>query len=127
MMYASGLTVLDGLKISEMLVNNAVLSQSIKDVREKIADGAQISDSFNSVNVYPALVIRMLKVGENTGALDEALLNISYFYNREVKESVDKMEAAMTPLLTILLGGIMMWIMSAVLGPIYDTLTKIQL
>ena len=69
----------------------------------------------------------MLKVGENTGALDEALLNISYFYNREVKESVDKMEAAMTPVLTILMGGIMMWIMSAVLGPIYDSLTTIQL
>lgn len=126
MMYASGLTVLDGLKISEMLVNNAVLTQSIRDVRTKIADGELISKSFDSVDVYPPLVIRMLKVGENTGALDEALLNISYFYNREVQESVDKMEAAMTPVLTIILGGVMMWIMSAVLGPIYDSLSKIQ-
>jgi len=126
MMYASGITVLDGLKISEMLVNNAVLTQSIRDVRERIADGGQISESFDAVDVYPPLVIRMLKVGENTGNLDEALLNISYFYNREVKESVDKMEAAMTPVLTIILGGIMLWIMSAVLGPIYDSLSKIQ-
>ena len=126
MMYASGITVLDGLKISEMLVNNAVLTQSIRDVRERIADGGQISESFDAVNVYPPLVIRMLKVGENTGNLDEALLNISYFYNREVQESVDKMEAAMTPVLTIILGGIMLWIMSAVLGPIYDSLSKIQ-
>lgn len=127
MMYSSGLTVLDSLKISELLMGNAVLSKSIIDIREKIADGGKISDSFASVNVYPPLVIRMLKVGENTGALDEALLNISYFYNREVKESVDKMEAAMTPILTIVMGGIMMWIMSAVLGPIYDSLTTIQL
>ena len=126
MMYSSGITVLDGLKISEMLVNNAVLTQSIRDVRERIADGGQISESFDAVNVYPPLVIRMIKVGENTGNLDEALLNISYFYNREVKESVDKMEAAMTPVLTIILGGIMLWIMSAVLGPIYDSLSKIQ-
>jgi len=125
-MYSSGITVLDGLKISEMLVNNAVLTQSIRDVRERIADGGQISESFESVNVYPPLVIRMIKVGENTGNLDEALLNISYFYNREVKESVDKMEAAMTPVLTIVLGAIMLWIMSAVLGPIYDSLSKIQ-
>lgn len=127
MMYASGLTVLESLKISELLVSNAVLTQSIKDVREKIADGGTISESFHSVDVYPPLVIRMLKVGENTGALDESLLNISYFYNREVRESIDKMEAAMTPLLTVILGGVMLWIMSAVLGPIYDTLTKIQL
>jgi len=127
MMYASGITVLDALKISELLMGNAVLTKSIQDVRAKIADGQMISESFYSVNTYPPLVIRMLKIGENTGALDEALLNISYFYNREVKESVDKMEASMTPVLTIILGGIMMWIMSAVLGPIYDSLTKIQL
>jgi type IV pilus assembly protein PilC len=126
MMYASGLTVLDSLKISESLVSNAVLSQAIKDVRESIADGIQISESFNSVEVFPPLIIRMLKVGENTGALDDALLNISYFYNREVRENVDKMEAAMSPILTVVLGGIMLWIMSAVLGPIYDSLSKIQ-
>ena len=127
MMYSSGLTVLDSLKISELLMDNVVLSESIINIREKISDGGQISDSFASVNIYPPLVIRMLKIGENTGALDEALLNISYFYNREVKENVDKMEVAMTPVLTIIMGGIMMWIMTAVLGPIYDSLTTIQL
>jgi len=127
MMYSSGLTVLDSLKISELLMGNAVLTKSITDIRAKIADGGQISESFNSVDIYPPLVIRMLKVGENTGALDEALLNISYFYNREVKEAVDKMEAAMTPVLTIIMGGIMLWIMSAVLGPIYDSLTTLKL
>ncbi len=126
MMYSSGLTVLDSLKISELLMGNAVLAKSIIDIREKISDGGQISESFATIDVYPPLVIRMLKVGESTGALDEALLNISYFYNREVKESVDKMEAAMTPLLTIIMGGVMMWIMSAVLGPIYDSLTTIN-
>jgi len=127
MMYSSGLTVLDSLKISELLMGNAVLTESIINIREKIADGSNISESFATSDIYPPLVIRMLKVGENTGALDDALLNISYFYNREVKESVDKMESAMTPVLTIIMGGIMMWIMSAVLGPIYDSLTTIQL
>jgi len=126
MMYASGLTVLDALKISELLVDNAVLSKAVTDARAKIADGELISQSFKSTEIYPPLVIRMLKVGENTGALDEALLNISYFYNREVKESIDKMESAITPIITLILGLIMMWIMSAVLGPVYDSLTKIQ-
>jgi len=127
MMYASGLSVLDSLKISEHLMGNAALNESIIHIREKIADGGQISDSFSTSKNYPPLVIRMLKVGESTGNLDDALLNISYFYNREVKESVDKMEVAMTPILTIIMGAIMMWIMSAVLGPIYDSLTTIQL
>lgn len=127
LMYASGLTVLDSLKISEELMDNALLTKSITEIHEKISTGGQISESFASSQVYPALVIRMLKVGEKTGALDEALLNISYFYNREVKESIDKMEVAITPILTIIMGGIMMWIMSAVLGPIYSSLTTIQL
>lgn len=127
MMYRSGLTVLDALNISEKLLNNAVLEKAVVEAREKIADGELISDSFKAVEIYPQLVIRMLKVGENTGALDEALLNVSYFYNREVKETVDKLEAAITPVLTIFLGAIMMWIMSAVLGPVYDSLSKMQL
>ena len=125
MMYSAGLTVLDSLKISEKLVDNAVLSKAVEDARTKIQDGDLISNSFKSVDIYPPLVIRMLKVGENTGALDDSLLNISYFYNREVKETIDKLEASITPVLTIILGMIMLWIMSSVLGPIYDSLSKL--
>jgi type IV pilus assembly protein PilC len=125
MMYSAGLTVLDSLKISEKLVDNAVLSKAVVDARAKIQDGELISASFKAVHIYPPLVIRMLRVGESTGALDDSLLNISYFYNREVKETIDKLEASMTPVLTVILGVIMLWIMSSVLGPIYDSLSKL--
>jgi type IV pilus assembly protein PilC len=127
MMYASGLTVIDSLKISESLMNNSVLTHSIIEIREKISTGEKISDSFSAYNIYPPLVIRMLQTGETTGALDDALLNISYFYNREVTESINQMESAISPVLTIIMGSIMLWIMSAVLGPIYDSLTTLQL
>ena len=126
MMYSAGLTVLDTLKICERLVDNAVLVQAVIDARVQIEEGELISNSFKSVAIYPPLVIRMLKVGENTGALDESLLNISYFYNREVKETVGKMESAITPVLTVILGGIMAWIMMSVMGPVYDSMTKIM-
>jgi len=126
MMYSSGLTVLDALKISDKLVSNEVISKAVIDVRLLIEEGELISNSFKTVGIFPPLVIRMLKVGENTGALDESLLNISYFYNREVKETVDKIEASLSPLITIILGGIMLWIMSAVLGPVYDSMSKID-
>jgi type IV pilus assembly protein PilC len=59
--------------------------------------------------------------------MDEALMNVSYFYNREVKESIEKLEPAMMPVLTVLLGGIMMWIMMAVLGPVYDAVSNIKI
>ncbi len=126
MMYSSGLTVLDALKISDKLVSNAVIRKAVVDVRLLIEEGEMISNSFKAVGIFPPLVIRMIKVGENTGALDESLLNISYFYNREVKETVDKIEASITPMLTVVLGALMMWIMVSVLGPVYDSLTKMK-
>jgi len=127
MMYSSGITVLDALKISEDMVDNLVLEDSINQARAKISDGVIISESFESVGVFPSMIVRMLKVGEDTGAMDDALLNVSYFYNREVKESIDKIEPTILPILTIVLGGIMMWIMMAVLGPVYDAVSGVKL
>ena len=127
MMYSSGITVLDALGISENMVDNLVLEDSINKARSSIAEGSQISESFESVGVFPSMIVRMLKVGEDTGAMDEALLNVSYFYNREVKESIDKLEPAMMPILTIILGGIMMRIMMAVLGPVYDAVSTVKI
>jgi type IV pilus assembly protein PilC len=69
----------------------------------------------------------MLRVGEATGALDTALLNVSYFYNREVRESIAKIQVLIEPALTVFLGAILGWVMLSVLGPIYDVITKIKI
>ncbi len=127
MMYSSGITVLDALKISEMMVDNMVLEDSINKARISISEGVIISKSFEAVGVFPSMIVRMLKVGEDTGAMDEALLNVSYFYDREVKESIDKIEPTILPILTVVLGGIMMWIMMAVLGPVYDAVAGVKI
>lgn len=127
MMYSSGITVLDSLKISEDMVDNLVLQESINQARNSISDGVIISKSFEAVGVFPSMIVRMLKVGEDTGAMDEALMNVSYFYNREVKESIDKIEPAILPVLTVFLGLIMMWIMMAVLGPVYDAVSGVKI
>ncbi len=127
MMYSAGITVLDALKISEDMVDNLVLEASIKEARASISEGTIISKSFEAVGVFPSMIVRMLKVGEDTGAMDDALLNVSYFYNREVKESIDKIEPAILPILTVILGGIMMWIMMAVLGPVYDAVAGVKI
>ena len=127
MMYASGITVLDSLRIGRELVDNTKLSQAIQEVTDKIADGSSISDSFKAVALFPPLVIRMIRIGESTGGLDVALRNISYFYNREVKEAIEKIEPAIGPAMTVILGGIMMWIMASVLLPIYDMISNLKI
>ena len=68
----------------------------------------------------------MLRVGENTGRLDTALMNVSYFYNREVREGIARLQALIEPGLTVVLGVILGWVMLSVLGPIYDVISKLK-
>ena len=93
---------------------------------QQITAGETLSETFQNLGVFPPLVIRMLRVGENTGALDTALMNITYVYNRDVKESVDKAQKALGPALTLVLGGLLGFVVWAVLGPVYDILGKIK-
>lgn len=123
--YGAGLDVISSLKISENIAGNAVIRKGIQQISAGIADGNSLSDSIEATNLFPALVTRMVKMGESTGALDNALLNVSYFYDREVNESIDRLKAMIEPAMTVVLGAIMGWIMLSVLGPIYETISSI--
>ena len=125
MMYAAGITVLECLTISEKVVGNLVMSQVMQDVRTMISDGEAITASFKKTLIFPPLVLRMLSVGESTGGLDKSLLNVRYFYDREVKDSVDKLQGLIEPVLTLLLGGLMAWIILSVLGPVYEIMNQV--
>jgi type IV pilus assembly protein PilC len=98
----------------------------LRRVRERVINGTSLSESFASERLFPSLVIRMLKVGESTGALDSSLSNISYFYTRDINESVGRVQAMIEPALTVVMGLILGWIMMAVLSPIYDTISKMK-
>jgi type IV pilus assembly protein PilC len=82
--------------------------------------------AFQDLGLFPPLVIRMLRIGEATGGLDRALLNVSYFYNREVRESIGKLQAMIEPAMTVILGLILGWVMLSVLGPVYDSISKMK-
>jgi type II secretory pathway component PulF len=64
--------------------------------------------------------------GESTGGIDTALRNVAYFYNREVQESISKVQGLIEPMLTLVMGGVLGWLMMAVLGPMYDLIAKIK-
>jgi type IV pilus assembly protein PilC len=68
----------------------------------------------------------MLRVGESTGALEDSLKQISYFYSRDVRESVDRLQTLIEPTMTVILGAVLAWVMFSVLGPIYDLITQIK-
>jgi type IV pilus assembly protein PilC len=127
MMYASGISVLDSIRTTQGIVGNTVIRQGLQRVEEMIGDGQNITVAFQNVGLFPPLVIRMLRVGENTGSLDTALTNVSYFYNRDVRESIARVQSMIEPAMTIIVGFILGWVMLAVLGPIYDTISKLKI
>jgi type IV pilus assembly protein PilC len=126
MMYASGITVIDAIRSCEEIMGNRPLEYALRTAGQQIAEGKNLTAAFQDLGLFPPLVIRMLRIGENTGALDTALLNVSYFYNREVRESIGKLQAMIEPALTLLLGAILGWVMLAVLGPVYDAISKMK-
>jgi type IV pilus assembly protein PilC len=127
LMYQSGISLLDALKTCEEIVGNRVLADALQRAGQQISAGDGLTESFRNLGFFPPLVLRMLGVGESTGALDSALLNISYFYDREAKDSLEKALKLLEPALTVLLGLILGLIMYSVLMPLYDVLGKMPL
>ena len=127
LLYGAGITVLDSLNLSKGVIGNRVIEQALQQVIDNIADGVSISESFERARLFPPLVLRMVKVGESTGELDGALANVSYFYNREVTESVEKIQTLVEPVMTVILGLLLGWVVLSVLGPIYDTITSFEI
>ncbi|HEV8646523.1 MAG TPA: type II secretion system F family protein [Burkholderiales bacterium] len=126
LMYRSGITILDAVRTSEDIVANRYVADGIRRAGQQINAGESLSEAFQNLGMFPPLVIRMLRVGENTGALDNALMNVTYFYNRDVRDSVDKALKLLEPTLTLVLGGMLALILFSVLTPIYDIIGKIK-
>ena len=127
MMYASGITIIDCIRTAEDISGNKAIEAAMRNVGQQIADGKSLSDSFEATALFPPLVLRMIKVGETTGALQESLENVSYFYTRDVRESIERLQTMIEPTMTVILGLIVGWVMFSVLGPIYDLITKIKI
>lgn len=126
MLYASGIPILESIRTTQDIVGNRVVRLALQRVEQSIREGRNVAAAFHDVGLFPPLVVRMLRVGESTGGLDKALLNVSYFYSRDVKESVSKAQAMIEPMLTLFMGALLGWIMLSVIGPIYDVISKIK-
>lgn len=126
MMYGSGVSILDCIANSRDVVNNQVIARSLDNVVAEIESGKNLTQSFQNTGIFPPLVVRMLKVGEATGSLDKALLNVSYFYDRDIKDSIKKVQVMVEPTMTLILGALLGWVMLSVLSPIYDLIGKVK-
>jgi type IV pilus assembly protein PilC len=127
MLYAAGIPILESIRTTQDIAGNLVVRKALEQVEHSIREGQNIAGAFRDAALFPPLVVRMLRVGENTGGLDRALLNVAYFYNRDVRESVGKAQTLIEPMLTLFMGALLGWIMLSVIGPIYDVIAKIKI
>jgi type IV pilus assembly protein PilC len=126
MLYRAGISVLDCIGICEKIMGNRVMEEGLQKVGRSISEGQGISQAFVATKLFPPLVLRMLRVGESTGGLDTALLNVSYFYNRQVRDSIARMQQLLGPATTIVLGVLIIAILYSIFLPIYDVISRIK-
>lgn len=118
--YKSGVPILECLEIAAQVTQNNVIKDAIYDIKNDVGQGQRLTDAVIATKQFPPMVTRMFKVGEDSGNLDQALENINIFYDAEINESIENMVGIIQPALTIVMGGLMLWITLAVFGPIYS-------
>ncbi|MDG1287666.1 MAG: type II secretion system F family protein [Rickettsiales bacterium] len=126
-MFRSGVDILESLDSSRNVVANRLLKQSIADVKSAVSDGSTVTDALQKSGEFPTMVVRMFKVGENSGNMNDALENVNFFYNREVNDAVDNIVGMIQPALTLIMGVLIFWVISAVFGPLYDSFSQMPL
>jgi type IV pilus assembly protein PilC len=122
---ASGVPILDGLEITAKTAGNAIIEDAIMAVRKSVEEGKTISDPLGETKVFPPMVVQMINVGEQTGALDQMLTKIAEFYEEEVDAAVAGLMKLIEPLLIVFLGVIIGFIVVSMYLPLYSFLTYI--
>lgn len=114
---SSGVSILDALEITARTSGNAIIEKAILQVRESISEGKTIAEPLRETDQFPPMVVSMVGVGEQTGALDTMLQKIADFYEEEVDVAVANLTALMEPLMIVVLGVIIGFIVIAMYMP----------
>ena len=126
MLYGSGVSVIDALKISRGALGNKFIARGMDHIIENITNGSSISDAFRDSGMFPPLVLRMLKLGETTGGVDKAMQQIKSYYDRDASEAIENVQGAIQPIMMLLIAGILVWVIISVYGPLYDIIGDVK-
>jgi len=118
-MIASGVPILDGLDIVARTAGNVVIEEALNDVKAAISEGKTIAEPLMESGVFPGMVVQMIAVGEETGAMEQMLSKIADFYDDEVDAAVDALTAMLEPAMMVLLGGTVGGLLVAMYLPIF--------
>ena len=120
MLLGAGIHILDALKILKGSLNNVLFRNAIDDISKRVEKGFQLADTFASHKEFPPIVSQMLKVGEETGRIDDTLLKLSKYFQTETEQTVKGLTTAMEPIIMVVLGVGIGFIVLSVITPIYN-------
>ncbi len=122
----SGVPILDALEIVARTAGNVVVEDGLLFARARISEGKNLADPLRDVNVFPGMVVQMVAVGEQTGALDTMLSKIADFYEDEVDVAVASLTSLLEPILMVVIGAMVGTVLISMYLPIFDLAGKIK-
>ena len=122
---SSGVPILDGLEITARTAGNAIIEDAIMVTRKSVEGGQTLAQPLKTTGVFPPMVVQMISVGEQTGALDVMLSKIADFYEDEVDTAVGNLMTLMEPILILFLGTVVGGIVISMYLPIFDLINQL--
>jgi type IV pilus assembly protein PilC len=125
-LFRSGVPILQGLDIVKETVNNAVMAKAVAEVQASVKEGASLAKPLEAHAVFPPMVVQMMMVGEETGALDTMLEKIADFYDQEVDATVEALTSLIEPLLIAVMGVVVGGMVVALYMPMFNIINLIK-
>lgn len=122
---SSGVPILDGLETTANAAGNVVIREAVLKTRASISSGQTIAGPLRESGVFPPMVVQMISVGEETGALDEMLSKVADFYDEEVDAAVESLASVLEPLMIVVMGGVVGVMLVSMYLPIFKLVAVI--
>ena len=123
---SSGIPLLDAVKVSESVLGNSLYVDNIRDVRVKVAEGSAFGDCLGQTGIFPPLVVRMVSVGEEAGKVEVMLSKVADMYDTEVDGMLSTLTSLLEPVMILIMGVIMGFIVFAILLPVLNLTSVIS-
>lgn len=117
---SSGITALEALESTQDALQNDVYKNEVAEATDKVKDGSSMGEAFKKAKHFPIMVSQMLAVGEETGTVDKIMEKVTHFYQQEVDNTIENLSSILQPLIMILIGLMIAFLMISIILPIYQ-------
>ncbi len=125
-LFASGMPVVEALEIMSNVLGNKYVEKRFKNAIEQVKKGESLAEAFEHEDIFPAILIQMVAVGENTGTLDDVLLRTSNFFDDQVESNISRVTALIEPVMMLVMGGIIALVFLAMYSPLLSIMQNLD-